>query len=60
CTSPTCRHLRVPAVSGRNLQTTVAVAVDGEVAGEGRAFDYRARPSLLTLYGTGTADAPRA
>ncbi|WP_308115430.1 bifunctional phosphatase PAP2/diacylglycerol kinase family protein [Rhodococcus sp. NBC_00294] len=59
-TSPTYRHLRVPAVSVRNLQTTVAVAVDGEVAGEGRAFDYRARPSLLTLYGTGTADAPRA
>ena len=31
----------------------VAVAVDGEIAGEGRAFDFEARPSLLTVYGPG-------
>jgi diacylglycerol kinase family enzyme/membrane-associated phospholipid phosphatase len=52
--SPTYRHLRVPSLSVANKGTPVAVAVDGEVASEGRTFDYQARPSLLTLYGPGT------
>ncbi|MGB3771857.1 MAG: phosphatase PAP2 family protein [Rhodococcus sp. (in: high G+C Gram-positive bacteria)] len=50
-TSSTYCHMRVPRLSVTNEGSPVAVAVDGEVADEGRTFDYEARPSLLTVYG---------
>ncbi|GGG10176.1 glycerophosphatase [Rhodococcoides trifolii] len=48
--SPTYTHLREPSIRVQDLQKTLTVAVDGEVYGEGRAFEFDARPSLLTLY----------
>lgn len=51
--SPTYRQERVTTLSVRHDGPPVAVAVDGEIAGEGRAFDFEARPSLLTVYGPG-------
>jgi undecaprenyl-diphosphatase len=48
--SPTYTHLRKQSIRVEDLQTTLTVAVDGEVYGEGRTFEFDARPSLLTLY----------
>lgn len=57
--SPTYRHLRVNTLTVANAGEPVSVAVDGEVAGEGRTFDFEARPSLLTIYGSGSVGGRR-